>query len=433
MNVCDGETTNLSFEEPPRYIRIDNRRNPTINVNEENIDNCFENCGTTYDVPLELIDLTVSGKITFLISGPDGLFRYVFNVLPLTDEECDGGGEPLLCIEAVPTNPTTSGGTDGQIVLTWEGGQAPFTLTFDGATSAVTSPHTVSGLSAGNYVWSIADDAGESCGATSVLIDPVDPLECNTALLSDPSCFGYDDGSVELSWTGGAEPFDVTFDGVTYVDVISPYTVTGLLAGSYDWTVAYADETCGGTETLTDPAQVFAYAGEDVDVTYGYMDETYNCATLTGSGSGGVAPLSYLWSTGETTASIEVCPGDSDATYTLTVTDANGCSATDDVTVVVENIICEAGESGEHKVYICHKELGNNPQTICVDVSSVESHLAHGDGLGMCDFDKSAILTPSNEPARYYNIMGVELRDKPAEGLYIEVKDGKATKKYIVN
>lgn len=175
-------------------------------------------------------------------------------------------------------------------------------------------------------------------------------------------------------------------------------------------------------------------AGADFNTIYGYTDE-YACVTLAPTLTGGAAPFTYLWddSDGSTDATLYVCPEANGLhTYTVTVTDANGCTADATFNVDVENIICEAGESGEHKVYLCHKEDGNNPVNVCVDVSSVESHLAHGDGLGMCDFDKSIPVITNECEVLYFDIMGRQLPVRPTEGLYIEVKDGKATKKYIV-
>lgn len=118
-----------------------------------------------------------------------------------------------------------------------------------------------------------------------------------------------------------------------------------------------------------------ADAGPDQNVIYGYGS---NCAVLTGSASGGVAPYTFSWSPGGSTpdkASTEVCP-EVTTTYTLTVTDANGCSRTDDVTVYVNDVRC--GKNMD-KVVVCHREI-----EICIDSKSVEDHLAHGDYLGRC-------------------------------------------------
>jgi hypothetical protein len=118
-----------------------------------------------------------------------------------------------------------------------------------------------------------------------------------------------------------------------------------------------------------------ASAGPDQTVVYGYGS---NCTTLNGTASGGVAPYAYSWSPGGSTpdqASTEVCPT-ATTTYVLTVTDANGCSRTDDLTVFVNDVRCG---NNMDKVKICHK--GNE---ICINAKDVPDHLAHGDKLGSC-------------------------------------------------
>jgi hypothetical protein len=104
------------------------------------------------------------------------------------------------------------------------------------------------------------------------------------------------------------------------------------------------------------------------------------CTTISGTATGGQPPYSYAWSNGATTAAQVVCPSTT-TTYTLTVTDANGCQATCSVTVCAINVA-----AGNNQVTICHIPPGNpnNPQTINVGTPAVATHLAHGDYLGPC-------------------------------------------------
>ncbi|MNG02075.1 hypothetical protein D3C84_850830 [compost metagenome] len=116
-------------------------------------------------------------------------------------------------------------------------------------------------------------------------------------------------------------------------------------------------------------------AGADKYVVYGYGS---NCTTLTGAAGGGVAPYTFSWSPGGSTpdnVSTEVCPTVT-TTYTLTVTDSNGCSQTDGVTVYVNDVRC--GNKMD-KVKVCHKG-----KEICIAPQAVEAHLKHGDILGSC-------------------------------------------------
>jgi len=108
---------------------------------------------------------------------------------------------------------------------------------------------------------------------------------------------------------------------------------------------------------------------------------------LVGTASGGTPPLAYSWTgDGITTnpdfTSVTVDPTET-TTYTLTVTDANGCVVESTVVVNVVDLICD--DNGK-KISLCHIPPGNpdNPQQICVSENAVETHLAHGDVLGFC-------------------------------------------------
>ncbi|PHN05388.1 hypothetical protein CRP01_17910 [Flavilitoribacter nigricans DSM 23189 = NBRC 102662] len=120
---------------------------------------------------------------------------------------------------------------------------------------------------------------------------------------------------------------------------------------------------------------------EDLFVSIGNCQTVYNgyapaaCTDLTATVSGGVMPFSYSWSTGETTEKIEVCPASS-TLYSVTVVDAEGCDAVNEVSVEVINVAC--GKNGKN-VALC-----NNGQPICVRKNDVPALLAAGATLGPC-------------------------------------------------
>jgi hypothetical protein len=140
-----------------------------------------------------------------------------------------------------------------------------------------------------------------------------------------------------------------------------------------------------GVITVYDFEFTTADAGEDQSVINGYGS---NCTSLNGTAKGGVNPYSFSWSPENSSpnhATTEVCP-EVTTTYTLTVTDANGCERTDDVTIFVNDVRCG---SQLNKVLMCH-----NGQEICISGESVEDHLDHGDELGGCN--SNAFIHPSN-------------------------------------
>jgi hypothetical protein len=116
-------------------------------------------------------------------------------------------------------------------------------------------------------------------------------------------------------------------------------------------------------------------------VFYGY--DPLGCASLTATGTGGIAPYTYSWNTGQSGSGIQVCPNHT-TTYYVTITDAAGCSITLSSTVNVTDVRCG---NNNNKVRICHI-LPNDPDLTeqkCIQADRVAQHLAHGDFLGYCD------------------------------------------------
>lgn len=99
--------------------------------------------------------------------------------------------------------------------------------------------------------------------------------------------------------------------------------------------------------------------------------------TLAGQVSGGTAPYTYAWSSGSTQATATVQPATAGQhSYTLTVTDAKGCTISATHVVTVSDIRC-----GNGWVTICHK----GSKTQCIPSAEVANHLEHGCQLGACE------------------------------------------------
>ncbi|NRT12952.1 endonuclease [Flavobacterium sp. 14A] len=209
-------------------------------------------------------------------------------------------------------------------------------------------------------------------------------LKIESVSSSNTICFGNEDGFANVTVSGGISPYTYTWNtGATTSEI------TNLAAGKY--TVVIEDavkQTVTSTFTIEESKEIQIPSADEVTVYKGYSPQAY--ATLkTGTITGGVLPFTYEWSNGAKTASIKVCP-DQTTTYTLTVTDAVGCTATTERTVNVQDVSC--GNNRRYpKVEICHKG-----KTICVDEYAVRAHLAHGDTLGGCDNstpDNSCVIT----------------------------------------
>jgi hypothetical protein len=109
----------------------------------------------------------------------------------------------------------------------------------------------------------------------------------------------------------------------------------------------------------------------------GGISELSTCTTLDADTAG--AGITYLWSTGATTQSINVCPT-ATTDYTVTVSNGTKIFAIRKFHVNYENVRCgnTNGNNPNHKVWVCHIPPGNpnNPQDICIDWSGVPAHVA---------------------------------------------------------
>jgi hypothetical protein len=135
------------------------------------------------------------------------------------------------------------------------------------------------------------------------------------------SCFGGSDGSIDLSVSGGTPPYTILWSTNDTIE-----DLTALPAGYYRVNVDDSDTLTDPVEaeiTLSEPRRLtlavsaFKYPnGHNISL-YGACNGLINTTT-----TDGVAPYSWLWSTGSTTQNItSVCAG----VLTVTVTDANGC------------------------------------------------------------------------------------------------------------
>ncbi len=242
-----------------------------------------------------------------------------------------------------------------------------------GGASIPLSSNVISNVPAGTYSYTVTDANG--CTATTSIT------------VSEPSLLTSNSTSGAILCFGGTTTVNVTANGGT-----APYTGTGaftVTAGTYSYTVTDANGCTATTSiTINQPTQVIANAGSDQIVYYGYAPLA--CATLSASAFGGTGAISYQWfddngNSVASTATVNVCPSTT-TTYQIVATDGNGCTATDQVTVCVVDVVCYAGNSNNAKVEMCHIPPGNpgNAHTICVNANAVPAHLANGSTLGSC-------------------------------------------------
>lgn len=283
--------------------------------------------------------------------------------------------DPLVLAIVGQSDVSCFGGNDGFVEVEASGGTPPYTYNLNGLNTSNSST-----LTAGTYNISITDAVGEQSELTAIISEPT--LLEGTLTTTNISCNGGDDGTIDLTVIGGTAPYSYLWsNGSTSEDL------SGLTAGAYSVLVTDANACIlGNSTTLEEPDPVNAYAGEDALVYYGYDP----MASTQLQASGGIY---YSWSptTGlnDPTVANPIASPTETTTYTVTVTDQDGCANTDVVTVEVIDVRCG---KNLNKVLICH-----DGHTICVSSNAVAAHLNHGDYLGDCTGQKTGSITSNAE------------------------------------
>ncbi len=250
-----------------------------------------------------------TGSTDGSISAEDGGYYYVVitdqnGCTAEADIQVDEVGSTIN-LSTVVTNPTCAGDTNGSIDLTVTGGTGSYTIIWsNGATT-----EDLENLSPGTYVVIITDESGCTKSASATISSPAAITLVATETIS-ANCHGL--GGITVEAQHGTAPYTYSWaHGAT------GNSLEGLQPGQYTVTVTDANG-CQSQKTFT--------IGEEqapvVNIT-----TSGNCTSLvlTAAVDGNTAPYTYLWSSGQTTPGITPTASGS---YSLTVTDANGCTAT---------------------------------------------------------------------------------------------------------
>ena len=247
---------------------------------------------------------------------------------------------PTLSITS--QNVTCNNSNNGSATVNVVAGNPPYTyLWSNGQTSS-----QIVNITAGTYSVTVTD--GNGCTSTSqTTITQPQPITA-TYNITNVGCFGASTGAITISPLGGTAPYSYTWSNGA-----STQTVTNLSSGTYSVTITDANNCTHivNNITISQPANPLTIVLDSIRNASCYGA---NNGIIIVHGTGGTPPYQYLWSNNATTASIAFLTAN---TYTVTVTDANGCSSTFTTTITqppaivvhsnITNASCNYGKDGK--------------------------------------------------------------------------------------
>lgn len=224
--------------------------------------------------------------------------------------------QPPALVSTVITSPEICyGQCNGSSFATVTGGTGSYTYLW----STTSINDSISGLCPGTYSVTVTD-ANNCTDTKNITVQAATQIESNVTIMNT-ECSGDCNGFAILSPTGGTPGYSFLWcDGNTN------YTKSGMCAGSCSVTIT-DNNGCSINDTITvnsPPALTLIIPVTADTICSG------SCSTLSANASGGTSGYTYNWSPGtslsdSTTSSPTACPL-INSTYTLTVTDMNGCN-----------------------------------------------------------------------------------------------------------
>ena len=348
-NGCSVDTTFTISEQPPVVINV--------------VSTTDESCAGAMDGEIDIDVTGGTAPYTYAWTGPNGYTASTEDItglepgtytIDITDDTgCSQSsnvvidGPQPMSVDAVVVNVLCFGAATGSIDITISGGVAPYAVNWTGPNGFISALEDINGLEAGDYILDIVDNDGCTHNETISITEA--PEMVLDIVVTDPLCAG-DLGSIDLSITGGTAPITVAWTGPNGFTSTNE-DIANLEAGTYD---VIATDAAGCVQAAStdvvepDPIQVSEtitpldcsgdpIAGIDVDITGGTPGYT---TTWTG-------PNGFT-STDEDISGLE------GGTYSLNVTDAQGCVFTVDYTIDLPVVLDVTGMANDVS---CNGEL----------------------------------------------------------------------------
>ncbi|MBP7272227.1 MAG: T9SS type A sorting domain-containing protein [Saprospiraceae bacterium] len=221
-----------------------------------------------------------------------------------------------LAINVTSTPSTGCSGNTGTATASASGGAAPYTYIWNtGATGS-----SISSLGAGTYSVTATDANGCAKVGTTMVTSSTGSINVTTTQTAT-TCSG-NTGTATASASGGTAPY-------TYIwsNGATSSGIGNLAAGTYTVTATSANG-CSGVASVVVTGSNSSSLSVNMSATAASCNS--NTGTATASASGGTAPYTYIWSNGATGSTIgNLAAG----AYSVTATDANGCTKVGTTTV----------------------------------------------------------------------------------------------------
>jgi len=250
-----------------------------------------------------MVNTTYTVTATDAITGCTGSASVLMNVNPLPGAAVSSNSP--VCENTTLSFGLTSAGTG----FSWAG-PAGFT-----STDKEPVLSNVGAAQAGTYT--VTATSAQGCTSTGSVIIAVNTAPVISAVAMPVSCYGGNNGLINLSVSNAPAPSFLWSNGSTTEDI------SGLTNGNHQVTVTSGSCVTGAGYTVNSPSALKATTSKVNITCHGAATGVINTFP-----SGGVPPYSFLWSNGMTSQSIG---GLTSGQYSVTISDGNGCTITKQV------------------------------------------------------------------------------------------------------
>jgi len=262
---------------------------------------------------------------------------------------------PLEVVEGNITRPTNDD-ANGVIEIITSGGWGGETVSWTGPNGYTGAGLVIGGLVEGFYTATVTD----ANGCVNVIVVNLIAYRLNLDFeLMEPNCNGEANGEIELFVQDGSGDYTITWEGGQSGNVI-------FSIGAGEYTVTVVDNIITG---LTTTETVTLGQPDLLTVTLTGTNPTGPAdGSITSEVSGGTAPYTYVWNTdaGDPNPGVTRL---SEGTYAVVVTDANGCSQIEQITLEIQ------GECLEARKVISPNNDGKNDELIISCVEGLDNNI----------------------------------------------------------